>query len=553
MNKTQKASVLQKRVHRLRRQEEEKRAQGLAKKTGLSYVNLALKPIEAEAVSLLAKEEAKNSQTAVIKALKNKVWLAVLKPKNLKTQKIIQTLQAKGYQVNLLVVSQHSLEKAWQAYEALPVPEKEITGQVQISSTSLGGFQKEIQTLTDIQEKIKQLLTKEKDLSVLIEMLIAGALKTEASDIHLEKKEKEALIRYRIDGVLHDVVFLSNKIYQLLLSRIKLLSGMKLNVKDTAQDGRFTIQIKGRELEVRAACIPGAYGENVVLRILDPSRLLDLDNLGLRKNLLAIIDKEIRKPNGMLIITGPTGSGKTTSLYAFLKKIAQPTIKIITLEDPIEYHLPNIIQTQIDKKEDYTFVAGLQAALRQDPDVILIGEIRDAETAQVALRAASTGHLVFSTLHTNDAASAIPYLIELGSKPTFLSSSLNVVMAQRLVRKICPQCQKTYQPSSQELAKIKKGLKGVQIPLPALNKSLKLSKGKGCGSCLQTGYKGRIGIFEMILITQEMEKLINISPSHIQVKEEATKQGLVTMYQDGLIKVLQKITTIEEVEKVALQ
>lgn len=552
MNRNQKASILQKKVQRLYRQEEEKRARLLAKKNGLPYINLSMVPIETDALILLPEKQARDSQTAVIKALKNKVWLAVIEPEDLKTQKIIQGLKEKDYQVNLLVASLHSLSKAWQGYQGLPAPEKEITGQVQISSASLESFQKEIQGLTDIQEKIKFAQSKEKDLSGLIEIIIAGGLKTEASDIHLEKKEKESLVRYRIDGILHDVVFLSQKIYQLALSRIKLLSGMKLNVKDVAQDGRFTIQIGDKKIEVRASSIPGAEGENIALRILDPRRLLDLNKLGLRKDLLETIQKQIKKPDGMLIVTGPTGSGKTTSLYSFLKKINRPEIKIITLEDPIEYQLPSIIQTQIDTKGDYGFAVSLRAALRQDPDVILVGEIRDPETAEIALRAASTGHLVLTTLHTNDAASAIPYLIDLGNKPTFLSSTLNVLIAQRLVRKICSKCRQEYKPKSQELDKIKKGLQNVPvkdiIPLPPLKK---IARGKGCPVCHQTGYCGRIGIFEVTPITQELEKLINTNPSHIQVQELAVKQGLVTMYQDGLIKVMQGITTLEEVERVA--
>ena len=335
----------------------------------------------------------------------------------------------------------------------------------------------------------------------VLEAIIAGALKNEASDMHIESRETNALLRYRIDGILHDVVFLSLKIYVLLLSRIKLLSEMTLNIHDKPQDGRFTIKLKGVNIEVRVSVIPGPNGENIVMRILNPISInLSLNNLGLRKDLYEYVGKEIKRPNGMIITTGPTGSGKTTALYAFLKEVTDPEVKIITLEDPIEYHLEGLTQTQVETERGYTFASGLRAILRQDPDIVLVGEIRDQETAEIAIHAALTGHIVFSTLHTNDAAGAIPRFIDMGVNPTILSAALIDILAQRLLRRICPACKEEYEPTAQEKEKIKTALnnlpKTVEIPPHAEN--FKLWRGKGCEKCNKTGYKGRVGIFEII-------------------------------------------------------
>ncbi len=376
----------------------------------------------------------------------------------------------------------------------------------------------------------------------------------EASDIHIEPKENKAKIRTRIDGLLQDAAEIDIAKFNALLSRIKLLSGIKLNISGRPQDGRFSIVFgKEENIEIRTSSLPTEYGESLVLRILNPKSLIEIEQLGLRKDLLEILQQEIQKPNGMIIMTGPTGSGKTTTLYAILKKIYNPKIKIITIEDPIEYHIKDISQTQIDEKKGYDFANGLKAIVRQDPDVILVGEIRDRETVKIAIQAALTGHLVLSTVHTNDAVGTIARLIALGAHLPNIGPALNIAAAQRLVRKVCKKCSKKESPSAEELKKIKAGLKGLPKsikPAQKIDKNLKIARAKGCKHCNNTGYKGRVGIFEIILIDDEMEKFIAKNPSTAEIKEKALSKGMVTMEQDGLLKVLEGITTVEELERV---
>lgn len=388
-----------------------------------------------------------------------------------------------------------------------------------------------------------------------LQILMGGAIALNASDIHVEPEEERARVRVRLDGILHDVTFLSVKRFEQLLSRIKLLSGLKLNITDRPQDGRFTVQIQGEgtPIEVRTSVIPAEYGESIAIRILNPRNLIGLHELGLRDDLFKAFQQEIHKPNGMIIVTGPTGSGKTTTLYAFLRTLQSPTIKIITIEDPIEYHLEGISQTQVSKY--YDFASGLKSIVRQDPDVILVGEIRDAETCNIALQAALTGHLVFSTLHTNDAAGTIARLIALDAKPYNIGPALNMIVAQRLARKVCASCVKVSPASSEELAILKRELQNLppQIKIPPLKTGVKIPHANRCEKCHNTGYKGRIGVFEALMVDSEMENLILQLPSIAKVRETAIKKGMVTMYQDGLIKVLEGITTMEEVERVTAE
>jgi type II secretory ATPase GspE/PulE/Tfp pilus assembly ATPase PilB-like protein len=422
---------------------------------------------------------------------------------------------------------------------------KKIVGEVKISKEVL---KKEIRNVPTFKREIETVLDKE--TTKIVDTILGGAIKLEASDIHIEPKENEAKLRVRLDGVLQDVLIFERRIYEGLLSRIKLLSGMKLNIFDRPQDGRFTVFFEKLPIEIRSSTLPAEWGESIVMRILNPKSLISLEELGLREDLLKIFNEEIKKPNGMIIVTGPTGSGKTTTLYAILKKIQKPEIKIITIEDPIEYHLEGITQTQVDPKAGYDFANGLRAIVRQDPDVILVGEIRDFETAQIAIQAALTGHLVLTTLHTNDAAGTVARLIALGEKPVNIAPAINMAVAQRLVRKVCKNCSVLEKPNEEEMEKIMKGLKDLNIKI---SKDLKIKKPKGCEDCNFTGYRGRTGIFEAFLVDDEMEKFILTSPSISALKEMAKKKGMVTMYQDGLLKVINGITTIEEVERVATE
>jgi len=443
----------------------------------------------------------------------------------------------------------------------MPEVSKKIIGEIEISPQILAETQKKIKNISDFKEKIEEFL--KKSVSEILEVILGGGISLRASDIHIEPEENQAKIRVRIDGILQDVMIFDLKTHQTFLSRIKLLSGIKLNITDRPQDGRFSVLLENLAIEVRASTLPAEYGESIVLRILNPKSLIEIEELGVRKDLLEIFKREIKRPNGMIIVTGPTGSGKTTTLYAFLKKIQKPEIKIITIEDPIEYHLKEISQTQISPEKGYDFASGLKSIMRQDPDVILVGEIRDLETAKISLQAAVTGHLVLTTLHTNDAAGTVVRLEALGEKPVNIAPAINMAVAQRLVRKVCQKCVKLEKISSLDFKKIKKALK--KIPKKIINPpngvspllkgkssaALKIPQVKGCKDCNFTGFRGRIGIFEAFLVDNEMEKFILTSPSISALRERAIKKGMLSMYQDGIIKVLEGITTIKEVERVA--
>ncbi len=430
---------------------------------------------------------------------------------------------------------------------------KKIRGEIIIAPIIVKDIKKEVKNIADFKEIIKKSLKKR--ITDLVQIILTGAFYLDASDIHIEPEEKQAKLRLRIDGVLHDVLYLNPIIYKKLLSRIKLLSKLKLNITTRPQDGRFSILIEESSIEVRASCIPAEYGESLVLRILNPKWVVTMESLGLRKEMLEMFKKEVKKPNGMIICTGPTGSGKTTTLYAFLQKITSPEIKIITIEDPIEYHLKGVSQTQIDEARGYDFANGLRAIVRQDPDIILVGEIRDLETAKIAIQAALTGHLVLSTVHTNDAAGTIARLQALGEKPTNIAPALNIAIAQRLVRKVCNKCVKFKTILPEDLKKIEKNLKNLpsNIKIPKLNPKMKIPYAQGCRDCNLTGYKGRIGIFETFTIDDEMERFILTSPSIADMREKAIKKGMVLMRQDGFIKVLKGVTTIEEIERVTTE
>ncbi|MFA6510989.1 MAG: GspE/PulE family protein [Candidatus Paceibacterota bacterium] len=364
-------------------------------------------------------------------------------------------------------------------------------------------------------------------------------------------------MRLRLDGVLQDTNFFGLDVYRLLNSRIKLLSGMKLTSK-IAQDGRFSIIEDKDEISIRASLIPGAYGESIVMRILDPKSIqVKLEEIGIEPFLFSIIQEKISKPNGLILVTGPTGSGKTTTLYAFLRKIYSSEIKIITIEDPVEYHLSGVTQTQTNEEKGYTFAEGLRSALRQDPDVVMVGEIRDNETAEIAVQSALTGHIVFSTLHTNNAAGVIPRLINLGVNPKILVSALSLSIAQRLVRKLCTSCKKEKTPTEAEIQILKLVIQSIKDEGKNLSNyninpdaPIKLFSAVGCDKCNMTGYKGRIGIFEAIKTDEAIEKIIPENPSEREIKVVARGQGTLTMRQDGIVKIINGTTSMEEVQSV---
>ncbi len=378
-------------------------------------------------------------------------------------------------------------------------------------------------------------------------------MSNQASDVHFEAEEGKTRLRLRLDGVLHDVLdTLPPPEYEKLVTRIKLLSGLKINIHGEPQDGRFTVELPKKDIEIRVSIIPSEFGETIVMRLLDPESIrVDLPQLGLRPDDLAIVGRILKEPNGLVLNTGPTGSGKTTTLYAFLRHMNSPEIKIITIEDPIEYRIEGIEQTQTNTEVGYTFAGGLRSIMRQDPDVILVGEIRDAETADIALQASLTGHMVLSTLHTNDAIGAVPRLLNLNAKPQTVGPALSLVIAQRLVRKLCPACKKELELAPELKSKIAVFLQKLpsRVEKDGYRKPV-LYAPAGCAECNGTGYKGRIGIFEFLEGGPEMQELILKDASEVALWKLAQEQGIVTLQEDGILKSITGITSLEEVERI---
>lgn len=535
--------------------EEEDLAQILAERYKLPYINLAKISIDLDAMKLVTESDALAAKLVVFHGTGRKLKVGIKTPNLNETKEQIKGLENKGYQVEQFIVSENSLKRAWKQYIEIQKYEATSKGSFDISEESINQIVEQNKGLEELKNDLLEIVNaKEKrKVSEILEIILAGAILSGASDIHLEPQETQARLRWRLDGVLHDFVSFDLATYDRVLMRIKLLSGMKLNIKNQAQDGRFSIKFKDMEIEIRTSLIPEPAGEAAVMRILNPQSIsVPVESLGIEPYLLSILNKEMSKPHGMILTTGPTGSGKTTALYAFLKKVYTPEVKIITLEDPIEYHVTGIVQTQINDKGGYTFASGLRAILRQDPDIIMVGEIRDSETAKTAVNAALTGHLVLSTLHTNNAAGVIPRLLDLGVEPNILPPALNIAMAQRLVRKLCEACKAPKEATENEKATIKKIVESIPPNFPdhPRTENIKLFKPIGCPACRNIGYKGRIGIFEAILLDEGMAKLIAQKPGEAEVMKEAYRQGMATMQQDGIIKVLRGVTDLEELSRV---
>lgn len=537
-----------------RRLAEENDAKRRASKLGFPYIDLisSKTPTELKAMILVKEEDAKKTLLVPLQIIGKKLILAVFDNSLPETSVVIKELEKK-YQLTIFICSKSSLEYAWTYYQYV-FEMKEISGSVDIDEKRIKEFQSKIKNISNLTKEIEEF--KSPYISQILELILAGALSMKASDIHLEPGQELGLFRIRIDGMLHTAYTKFQKfVYRSLITRIKLLSNLKLNIHDEPQDGRFTIKLKERDIEVRTSIIPSEFGETAVLRLLDPISLkTELEMLGLRNDDLEIVKNEIKKPNGLILNTGPTGSGKTTTLYAFLKYITRPEIKIITIEDPIEYHIQGISQTQVDLDANYTFASGLRSILRQDPDIVLVGEIRDKETAEIAMNASLTGHIVFSTLHTNDAIGAIPRLIDLGAKTQIIGPALRLVIAQRLVRVLCEHCKEEVQIEEDTKKKVEDFIK--KLPDRVDKKKYKNTsfwKAVGCNECGGIGYSGRISIFELFVVSEKIEELIYKNPTEIELKTEAVKQGMVSIQEDGILKALDGITSIEEVERLTGQ
>lgn len=546
----------------LLKHEEEELLQVLSGKYNVEYINLLGIPINMDALRTVDEKVARETLVAGFALVNKKLKIAVRNPEDQKTLAVLAELREKGLEPVVYIASKQSLEKAWKMYKDLSFASESKGGSLEISSNEIAAIVDQAKSLPTVQSILNNTMAGKKSYRVsrILETSMAGALALGASDLHFEPEETYVRLRYRLDGVLQDVIRFDTDTYALLLSRIKLISGMKLNIKKDAQDGRFSIRLSFGDIEVRVSILPGAYNESIVMRLLNPKSInVPLEELGIHPKLLKILLDEINRPDGMIITTGPTGSGKTTTLYSFLKKVHTPDVKIITIEDPIEYHLQGIVQTQVNEK-GYTFLEGLRAAVRQDPDIIMIGEIRDHETADIAINSALTGHLVFSTIHTNDAAGTFPRLIELGVNPKIIPSAMRVAMAQRLVRKLCKECKKEVslidaeKSSDPKIVLAKKNIEDVIATVE--DKTLipqdrsKMWVAVGCDKCNMTGYKGRVGVYEAIFMDQNIEKIVQTNASDREISQAAKSQGILTMKQDGVIKVVQGMTSLEELERV---
>lgn len=528
--------------------EEEDLARVLSEKYGLAYVDLSVKDIDAEALRTIPEDAARLAETVAFDKNRKELSLALHNPNNPALKKLREDLTQRGFTLHEFLSSKKSVERALERYKDLSYTTESQAGISSVPQDLLTKLTSGERTLSLLKEELASATSlKQFDrTSKIFEAVLAGAFALEASDIHFEPGKETALLRLRIDGLLSDVYHFDQPTYHQINSRIKLLAGVKLNITNRSQDGRFSIMKGENQVEIRASFIPGADGESIVLRILDPkATTVSYKTLGIHPKLLSRLETEIRKSHGMLLTTGPTGSGKTTTLYSFLREIHSPEIKIITIEDPIEYHLDGIVQTQV-VADKYTFAEGLKSIVRQDPDIIMVGEIRDGETANIAIQAALTGHFVFSTLHTNNAAGTFPRLADLGADPKSFGSAVSVSMAQRLVRTLDPQKKKERAVTADE----KKMIEAVFAPLA--DKSLLPEKIETVWEPApthedETGYKGRVGLYEAIFMDDELATFLRDNPPENEVAKLATKQGYLTMAQDGILKALAGITSLSEV------
>lgn len=525
---------------------EEKQAAMNAEANKLPFINLYGFPISPKALERIPEEVAKEAEVIPFFYDEIEIRLGTPNPQNAKQKEIIDNLRNAGLLVTLYYISKSSFSGSFRYY--VDVIKKDIErkeDRVQVTEEMLGELSDQVDELKNIRDRMQNL-----SVTKVLDIIFASAVKLKSSDVHFEPEEKEVRLRFRIDGVLQDAMMMEHKVYKQVLSRLKLISHLKVNVATVPQDGRFTVDLPDGALDIRVSILPSGYGESVVCRLLGVGAVaLDVKQLGFSEYNMNLVMKQLDKPYGMVLVTGPTGSGKTTTLYSFLNFMNKPDVKIITLEDPIEYRLVGIQQTQIDREAGLDFAAGLRSVLRHDPDIVLVGEIRDLETAEIAINAAQTGHIVFSTLHTNDAAGVLPRLINMGLRQFVIAPALNAIIAQRLVRVLCKNCKQEYTPSSEDMALIEKVL-GHDLMEKYVPREFKLYKPARCKECA-TGYKGRMGIHEVFEINSDMEKLIMRSATVAEIREAAVAQGMILMQQDGFIKAVQGLTTLDEVMRVA--
>jgi type IV pilus assembly protein PilB len=547
----EKKAISNKLVASVQHHSEEEETSKFADTLELPYIDTNIVPISIDSLKLLTEQDARKFGIAVIQRKGKLVTVVATDPTKEATKEFLKNFSEQlGVKIKLFVISHYNFEKVLEKYKKIIFSEVLDQLNLTISDKELSAFEVALKDLVTLKERVKEM-----PITEVMNIIMAGAYTLGASDVHIEPGENEFRLRYRIDGVLQDVAFFPLNIHKRIATRIKMMSGMKLNLADMAQDGTFEVNLADKKIAIRASSIPGSFGESIVMRLLDPDSIkVNIEQLGLQGLAYEIIQRQIEAPNGMILTTGPTGSGKTTTLYAIINKLNTPDKKIITIEDPIEYQLKGVSQTQIERSRGYTFATGLRAIVRQDPDIILVGEIRDDETADIAINSALTGHLVLSTFHTNSAIASIPRLVEMGVKPSFIAPAVNAIIGQRLVRKLCD-CKEEYIPAKETTDSLKKVLSIIspraKVDIP---KNIeKLYRPKGCLKCGNTGYKGRMGIFEVLTLSPETEKLILDLAGETEITMAVLEEGMVTMLQDGILKAVTGITSIDEVKKVTGQ
>jgi type IV pilus assembly protein PilB len=519
-----------------------------AQVAAVPYIDLTNFPVSTEALRALPQKIAEKNRAVCFFYSGEQLRIGAVAINDEVKELVYQLGDKFHVDVKTYLISEHSFDRVIKLYSNLPIV-LPVSKDINITDEELEKFGVGINNLASLQAKFKNV-----SISDILILLVSSALKVNASDIHVEAEEKGVVVRYRIDGVLQDVALFPKEQWKQFVARIKLLAALKINITDRPQDGRVTLRLSSGTLDVRVSTLPTTWGESIVMRILHSgNKGVTYDELGLRGNAYAKLKREVERPNGMVITTGPTGSGKTTTMYAVLRTLNKPGVKIITLEDPVEIKMDGINQSQVDPSHDYTFAKGLRSILRQDPDICMVGEIRDLETAEIAIQMALTGHLMLSTIHTNSASGAIPRFLSMGVKPFLLAPALNSVIGQRLVRRICESCREEVVLEAEILERVHKSLETLpeeDKKTMDLNK-LQFYKGKGCDVCSGLGYKGRVGIYEIFVMTKEIEEVILSSQvSEYVIQELAVKGGMVTMVQDGILKALDKITTVEEVFRV---
>ena len=537
----------QKNLTEINREFQEKSAQRSATELGIKYIDIAKTPINPDFLKILDLASANRARVIPFFKQGKTLRVAIDDPSNPDTKEVLDAFKKNGYELDLNLASVSGIQEALKIYNDTQQYKKMDIVET-VEQKALKTYDKEIEDLTKLSEKLNT-LTAEEGMNVLD----IGAMKTGASDAHYEPEETFTAVRFRIDGMLHKVFEIKKGTYKNILNQLKFKSGMQLNVSNVPQDGRYDFNYNGRRIDVRVSAIPTPEGESLVCRYLVAGKeSLTFADLGFQGLALKKLESAAKISQGMILVTGPTGSGKTTTLYSVLSTMKTLENKVITLEDPVEYHIQGVTQSQIDEKRGYNFASGLRSVLRQDPNIVMIGEIRDLETAETAAQAALTGHVLLSTLHTNSAIESIPRLINIGLPPYMVAPSLDTIVAQRLVRKVCPKCV-TFEPITESA---KKEFETVLGSLQELHHSVdakipeKLPKVHGCPACSNTGYQGRMVVAEVIVINTEIKNLILNKASTVKMIEVARLDGLVTMHEDGLMKAAQGSTTLEEVHRV---